>query len=331
MQKTFTYSVSKSEFKFLQKGMRIAVSFGHTKMYTGLVFDLHHNTPELYEAKEIYQILDETPIVNENQLKHWEWLSNYYRCTLGDVYRAALPSAFLLESETIIYKNKGFVDEDILDNEEFLIFEALENQSQLTVHQVSEILGKKKILPVINRLIEKSVLYIKEEIYEQYKPKLIKYVRLNSHYNDENHLKSLLKKISRAKKQRKVLFDYLQLATSKKPIKAKDLENNSDVSSAVIKTLVDKEIFEFYHIQTDRVAYRGEKNNLKELNSYQNQALQEIKNSFQEKQVTLLHGVTSSGKTEIYTKLIQGVINCGKQVLFLLPEIALTTQIIVRL
>ena len=311
--------------------MRVAVSFGKNKMYTGLVFNLHQTPPEIYEAKDILQILDEKPIVNETQLKHWEWISNYYMCSLGDVYRAALPSAFLLESETIVYKNEAFQNEDILSDDEFLIYEALQYQSQLTVHQVADILAKKKVMPIINELINKSAIYIKEQIYEQYKPKLVKYVRLHLDYSSENSLESLLEELSRAKKQREVVMAYFQLSTAKKPIKVKDLETASGASSSTIKALVDKHVFEFYQVKTDRISYKGETNDLKALNEFQAQALQEIKTSFETKEVTLLHGITSSGKTEVYTKLIQDTLDDGKQALFLLPEIALTTQIIVRL
>lgn len=331
IQKTFTYSVTKEEADFLKKGMRVAVSFGKSKMYSALVLNIHQTAPTLYEAKEIHQILDESPIVTEKQLKYWQWISSYYMCSLGDVYRAAVPSAFLLESETIIYRNESFTDIDILTDEEYLIYEALQRQSQLTLHEIAEVLDRKKVLPIINRLIEKSVLYVKEEIYETYKPKLVKYVRLHKDYQSDESLQELLSKLSRAKKQRDVVLTFFQLKTEKKPIKAKTLSEKSGVSAQILKALVDKEVFEFYHIQTDRVQFKGDENPLKSLNEYQVKALDEIEESFKEHDITLLHGVTSSGKTEVYTKLIKKVLETGQQVLFLLPEIALTTQIIKRL
>ena len=182
--------------------------------------------------------------------------------------------------------------------------------------------------------MEKNIIILKDEIYEQYKPKLVRYVKLGSPYKSEDRLEELLNSLTRAPKQSQVVLSLFQLqATDKKPIKVTDLERASGSSKAVIKTLIDKGILEEYHIQTDRVNYGGTTDDfdLKTLNEHQQKALQEIHESFDNKKVTLLHGVTSSGKTEVYVKLIEDCINAGKQALYLLPEIALTTQLITRL
>jgi primosomal protein N' (replication factor Y) len=227
IQKTFTYSVTEEEANFLQKGMRVAVSFGKSKMYSALVLTIHQTKPILYEAKEIHQILDETPLVNSQQLQHWQWISKYYMCSLGDVYRAALPSAFLLESETIINKNEAFVDQSILSDEEFLIFEALQYQSQLTIHQVVAILGKKKVMPIVHQLLKKSAITIKEEIYEQYKPKLVKYVRLNAAHTSDDSLEKLLEELSRAKKTTRSSFRLFPIINYQKTNKSKGFRETS--------------------------------------------------------------------------------------------------------
>jgi len=311
--------------------MRVAVEFGKSKVYTALVYSIHNEAPIGYDAKDIHQILDETPIVNEVQLKHWEWISDYYMCSLGEVFRAALPSAFLLESETIIQFVHGFSNEDELSDDEFLVFEALQHQLQLSIHQVVEIVGKKTVFPIIKELIKKNVITVKEQIYEQYKPKLIKYIRLTALWESSEKLSELLENLSRAKKQRDVILTYFQLNTSKKPIKVTQLQEDSNCSAAVIKSLVDKEIFEYYFVQTDRINFNGNSSELKELTSHQEVAYKAIKTNFETKQTTLLKGITSSGKTEIYVKLIKELLNNNKQVLYLLPEIALTTQLIERL
>ena len=243
LQKLFTYKITEAESSFLKKGMRVAVEFGKSKVYTALVHSIHNETPMGYEAKDIHQILDETPIVNEIQLKHWEWISEYYMCSLGEVFRAALPSAFLLESETIIQFIPDFTNENELSSDEFIIYEALQHQSQLTIHQIVEILGRKTVFPVIKSLIEKEAIEVKEQIYEQYKPKLIKYIRLKEEWNSNNKLSELLEVLSRAKKQREVVLTYFQLNSLKKPIKIDLLKEESKGSSAIIKSLVDKDIF----------------------------------------------------------------------------------------
>jgi len=332
LRRLFTYSITEAEYSFLKKGIRVAVPFGKTKIYTALVYEIHQKAPIAYQAKPIYQILDDTPIVNPIQLQHWEWISSYYMCSLGDVYRAALPSAFLLESETIVFKNPRFTEVSILTDEEFLIVEALQQQSQLSVLEINTILSKKNSFPVLKTMLAKEAIFLKEEIYEQYKPKLVKYVRLHEQYKGLEDLQEVLIKVHRAKKQHQALLSYFSLeASTKKPIKAKTLQEVAKVSSSVIKSLVEKDVLVFYEIRTDRIRFEKGTGILKELNEFQEKAFLEIQTSFKDKEVTLLHGVTSSGKTEIYVKLIEEQMVLGKQVLFLLPEIALTTQIINRL
>lgn len=334
LQRLFTYSITEAEAQFLQQGMRVAVPFGKSKVYTALVYKIHQTAPEIYEAKEIQQILDEQPIVTKQQLQHWEWISSYYMSSLGEVFRSAVPSAFLLESETTISKrNDSEVDENELKDDEFLIFEALQHQSLLKIQEISSILGKKKVLPVLKRLIDKEVIQVYEEIYEQYKPKLVRYVKLHTKYTSEESLQQLLDSLNRAKKQREVILTLFSIsATTKKPITVKELTKQSKASSAVIKALIDKEILSAYYIQQDRIAYNGDETEAsKSLNEYQAEAYETIETAFKTQDVCLLYGITSSGKTEVYVKLIEEIIKTGKQILYLLPEIALTTQLITRL
>ncbi|MGM8363111.1 replication restart helicase PriA [Flavobacterium sp. ARAG 55.4] len=335
LAKTFTYSVSEAEYDYIQKGMRIAVPFGKSKIYTALVIDLHQNKPALYEAKEIHQILDEKPIVTENQIRHWQWIADYYMCAIGDVYRGAMPTALLLENETLITQKSGvFVDESQLTDEEFLIYQALQQQSSLRIQDVIGILNKKSVFPVIQKLIDKGILILQEEIQESYKPKLVRYIRLHPKYDSDQGLNNLLSTLKNANKQKEIVLAYFQLSASEKkqPVAVKQLTEVSGVSSGIVKALIDKEVFEDYLIQEDRVSFTGESDsNQLQLSEAQQKAFEEVKASLLEKEVCLLHGVTSSGKTEIYIKLIEDYLVQGKQVLYLLPEIALTTQLVTRL
>ncbi|WP_223035037.1 replication restart helicase PriA [Hanstruepera marina] len=334
LEKFFTYRISQAESEYLSPGMRISVPFGKQKIYTALVYQTHQNPPLVYEAKDIHQILDEQAIVTHKQIELWQWIAKYYMCSVGEVMRAALPSAFLLESETIISrKPETLVNDSDLKDDEFLIYEALHHQTSLTIQDITGIVDKKQVLPVIKRLLEKEVISVHEEVYEKYKPKLVRYVKLNTKYQSETDIRNLLENLSRAPKQRDVVMTLFSLsAKTKKPIKVSDLSEESQASSAIIKALIDKNILEEYFIQTDRIEFNETaRETSKQLNKAQNTALDNISQQFENQNIVLLHGVTSSGKTEIYVKLIEKALKQNKQVLYLLPEIALTTQLVSRL
>ena len=300
----------------------MAVPFGKSKIYTAIVFEKHLIEPTAYEAKEIYQI----------QLKQWEWIASYYMCSLGDVLRAALPKAFLLESETLVLKNTAFEEEATLTDEEYLIWEALEHQSKLKIQDIGKILDRKGVISIVNSLLSKEAIEVKEEIYEQYKPKFVKYVQLHKNYQTEESLHSLLDDLSRAPKQREIMLCFFQLKHgSQEPVLVQDLIKKSNTTSGIVQALVKKEVFELLQVREDRVSFDTDIRPIHDLNEPQLKALAQIKTVFEQKEVCLLHGVTSSGKTEIYSHLISQTLDQGKQVLYLLPEIALTTHIINRL
>ncbi len=330
----FTYHISEHEAGYIKPGMRVAVPFGKSKIQTAIAYQVHNNVPEAYEAKAIYQILDDVPLVNKTQLKHWQWIADYYMCTLGEVVRSALPSAFLLESETLILPNKNIeIDENDLKDDEFLVYEALGYQPQLKISDISEIVGRKSVMPLINRLIKKGAILQKEELYEQYKPKMVRFIRLAKAYQSDPEIEALLIGLARAPKQREALLHLFQLqAKSKRPVKVKDFEKQTGISSAVIKQLISKQIFEEYYLRRDRLNDDSQSiNKATVLSHQQNQALEATRNGFVEEKVVLLYGVTASGKTEVYIKLIEEALEQQKQILYLLPEIVLTSQLISKL
>ena len=333
LERNFTYAITKAEVDFIKKGVRVAVPFGKNKVYTGIVYNIHHNAPTAYEAKSIHSILDEFPVINPFQFKLWEWMSSYYLCSMGEIMRAAMPNAFLLESETIISLNPSAKFEtNALKDDEYLVIEALQQQTSLKVDEINAIIDRKNSFPVLKRLLNHKVIALEQELTEKYKPKLIRCVRLHPNYQHENALQELIEALKNASKQRNIVLSYFNLATHTKQIKVADLKIKSNATSTQIKLLIDKEVFEEYHYQTDRIHFQDSEDNASiTLNSYQKTALEDIENLFETQNIVLLHGVTSSGKTEIYVKKIESILAEGKQALYLVPEIALTSQLVQRL
>ncbi|MDO4728092.1 MAG: primosomal protein N' [Bacteroidota bacterium] len=331
LNKPFTYLINKEEFDYILPGMRVAVPFGKNKIYTALALKTHQTPPLLYEAKEIHSVIDVKPIVKSEQIKLWQWMASYYMCPIGDIYKNAIPSSLLLDNETLIIRNPNTETlKSELTDQELLIYEALEVRNVIKVDDVSKILNKKKTLNIINDLIDKQVIQLIDEVKEKYKPKIIKYVRLNPQYEDATALSNLLASLNNKHKQREVILGYFQLKnTSSNTVPYKDL---ATINPHALKSLINKDILQIYTLQIDRTDYYSD--NVKAtitLTPEQERAVIEIKNSFLNHNTTLLYGINSSGKTLIYIQLINEYLAQGKQCLLLLPEIALTTQIVARL
>ncbi len=330
----FTYSVPDTLISQIEIGKRVLIQFGSQKIYAAIVIETPVEKSDDYEVKPIISIIDEMPVVTEKQIAMWHWVHSYYLCFWGDVMQAALPAELRLSSETkIVLNTEKESESEYLTDDEFLILEALHSVKELSLKEISRILDRKHVFPVVKTLLQKKLVLSVENIGEDFKMPMANFIRRTEQTNDQDFLKQqfdLLEK--KAPRQLDVLMQLLLLEKnySEGKVPQKVLLHKSGVTAAVLKQLLKKGLIE---ILTERAT--GTKSffnkDFFELSVEQSTALKEINNSFTEKPVTLLHGVTSSGKTELYIRLIDDCLKKGRQALYLLPEIALTTQIITRL
>ena len=327
----FTYKVNLKEFEFIKIGFRVIVPFGKSKFITALVANKHNKNPEFYIPKEIEFIIDEEPSMNKNQLIFFKWISKYYMCPLGQVLKVGLPKLLLLKSESEIV----LIDENIenlkLTKSADFVFKNLLLNKKITYREIISILNKKNISKTINELSDYGLIKLKEEIYDYFKPKSIVRILFNEYPNDSLKKLKLLKSLEGKKSQQKVVKSLFSFSKTNYP-SIKELIKKTGVSRGTINSLIESNILAKKVELVSRVQFDfSEKDKIKELSEDQNRAFKEIVSSFNIKNVTLLHGVTSSGKTEIYVKLIYDFLKQNKQILYLVPEIALTTQLISRL
>lgn len=333
LPKNYTWEIPNHLLEGIQVGCRVEVNLGKNKKYAGVVKRIHSDAPGHFDIKEIINILDPEPVIHRYQLQLWEWMAQYYMCTEGEVMAAALPSHFKLSSETILIYNEEFGDDfSNLDNEEYLVAEALLMKHELRLTEVQQILDVPHVYPIVNKLIGKKLCYVWESLKQPYNAKKESFVLLHHDYDNEDNLSALLNNWGRAPKQMELLLSYLHLMKTQGEVTKSDLLKKANANDTQLKGLVEKGVLRVEKRSVDRLQFAPKDINISfELTPSQQEAYDKLLHLFDEKQVCLLHGITSSGKTHVYIKLIEQYIRRGQQVLYMLPEIALTSQIIRRL
>lgn len=332
LRQTYTFSVPEHMVNELQPGLRVEVQFGRNKHYTGIVKGLHGEAPA-HKTKPILSVIDVEPIITTDQIKLWEWMASYYACTLGEVMNAGLPSHLKLTSETIITLGPLFSDDATqMDDQEYMIVEALTLQNELTLKDIRDILQKKTVYPVIRRLLDRRIIFLTEELQERYKPRVVRCVRFSPAFQTEAEQLAAFELVSRSEKQTAVLLEYLKVVREQPFIRRVDLTKRTGASDAVIKAMVKKGIFEFYEREISRLgAALDDTEMASPMSEQQVRARAQVQSLHAAGKPALIHGVTGSGKTRLYLEEMQQRIDAGEQVLYLLPEIALTGQIVQRL
>ena len=338
LENSYTYSIPADLEQTVTAGCRVIVHFGKKRYYTAIVMDVHERKPDNpFETKEIYTLLDATPILRRPQLRFWRWIASYYMCKLGDVYKAALPSGLKLESETAVTYNEAYEADAPLRPNEQAVLDAFAGVLKLTVSELEKKTGLRNVVPIVASLMAKGAVGVSEEMKRGFVPKMQTFIRLSEAYKEEAELQRVFAEFKRAKKQELLLVRFLDLSHALNPVLARELSKkelleSSGCSPAILEGLLKRGILESYEKEVGRLQVPVCRlQSPSPLSPAQEKAYGEIHEAFQTKEVCLLHGVTSSGKTEVYIRLIDEVLKMGRQVLYLLPEIAITTQITERL
>jgi len=316
--------------------MRVLVPFRGKKIYTGIVAELFNDFEETFVPKEIINLLDNQPIVPKQQLEFWNWMSSYYLCNLGEIYRLAFPSSLKLESETYVrLLSEKTIDWQNLDANETYLLQALEVRQMLNLQEIEAFIPKKEIIKTINALIDERYISVDEKITEKYKAKEIAYLRINQDgLKVRNNLAEIISSLKNAKKQQELFLLILDKETEnpESPIRKSVIFEEGNFNQSQVKSLIEKKLVQEYYLEKDRIeSYEGEIEAIEELTETQKNAILDINQAFEVDKSILLHGVTSSGKTHIYLEKIEDCVNAGENVFLLLPEIALTKQITIRL
>ncbi len=334
VDQTFTYGIPDDLSLRIEIGMRVIVQFGKRKLYSGLVYDLHNNKPEIENLKSIEYLIDERPLIDNNQLKFWDWMADYYMCAKGEIFKAALPSGLKLESESKILVNESF-DLHCLKNDRYkMIYKLATENAGISVNDLSRKTRLKNIYADLNFLIEEGAVIMEERLKEKIKSKKELFLKVNPDILFHSEYEETLERLAGARKQKELLQE-LVVQIQKSGDEQREFSfayYRKNYAAATINALVLKGFLFRFEKEVNRIDdYTGDTRDIYKLSTEQDEAYNSIKSQWKEKDVVLLHGVTSSGKTEVYIHLIQETIDQGKQVLYLLPEIALTSQIVNRL